>query len=243
VDWAEYDHVIVRSIWDYHLHYPRFLEWLDALDQCGVAVSNATALLRWNASKTYLLEIEAAGAAIVPTRINPANLADVLEETGWRDIVIKPVVGASGFETWTCAAPAGPADEQRYAAQRRERDMLVQQFVPGVRLGERSYVFIDGQYSHAVMKHAAPGEFRVHVEHGGTVAPYSASPAEIEWAREVVRCAPFADWLYARVDAIDSGDALLVMELEMLDPELFFSYDRAAAHTIADAILADRTAP
>jgi glutathione synthase/RimK-type ligase-like ATP-grasp enzyme len=237
-DWSIYDVVIVRSIWDYHLKYAQYLAWLDLLERKNIRVLNDPSLQRWNASKTYLLELQTQGVSVVPTSLNPDTLSGVSNSMGWDGIVVKPVVGASGYETWTSSAPISAADEARYTQQRSERDMLVQQFIPGVRDGEKSYVFINGEYTHAVMKRAAPGEFRVHIEHGGSVFPYQPPSTEIEWACDVVRAAPSNDWLYARVDAVDNGKELLVMELEMLDPELFFTHNSGAAHGIANRILA-----
>jgi hypothetical protein len=66
-DWGASDAVLVRSTWDYHLKLPQFLEWTNALERLGVPLVNPAALLRWNARKDYLRQLEAAGLAVVPT--------------------------------------------------------------------------------------------------------------------------------------------------------------------------------
>lgn len=237
VDWRTYDLVIIRSVWDYHLAYPRFLQWLDELDAAGVRVHNSTAVARWNSDKRYMLELAERGVRVTPTRLvergAPGTLHDVLAATGWPQAVIKPAVSSSGYETWFMFAPADAAHETRFAEQLERMDMLVQEFAPGVQAGELSFVFLGGQYSHTVLKRAAGSEFRVQVEHGGTVEAITPPAAQIDWARSVVDVIT-EPCTYARVDAVAAGVGLMLMELELLEPELFFKYDpQAAARMLA----------
>jgi hypothetical protein len=116
-------------------------------------------------------------------------------------------------------------------------DVLVQQFASGVQAGELSLVFLHGRYSHSVLKRAAGSEFRVHVEHGGTVESYAAAPAQIAWAESVLG-AVAEPWTYARVDAVSDAAGPLLMELELLDPELFFKYQPAAAALLIEGLVA-----
>ncbi|MGQ0562928.1 MAG: ATP-grasp domain-containing protein [Gemmatimonadota bacterium] len=231
-DWTRYDAVVTRSIWDYHLKYAHFLAWLDALEAGGARVYNPPALERWNSDKHYMLELERRGVHITPTRIvergGARTLADIMAETGWQRVVVKPTVASTGFATWQVNAPAPVAAEQRFAAQVAAMSVLVQQFVTGVAAGERSFVFIGGEFTHCVLKKAAGEELRVHIEWGGTVERIDAPADQIAWAQSVV-AAVDQPWLYARVDAVaDRQGRLVLMELEMLEPELFFAYNPAA---------------
>lgn len=231
-DWSAYDVVVTRSIWDYHEHYPRFLAWLDALDASGACLYNPTALERWNSDKHYMVDLERRGVRITPTRVVDRgagrSLASIVEETGWRRVVVKPTVGSTGYETWQTDAPIGAEDEARFARQTAAMDVLVQEFVTGVKHGERSFVFIGGEYMHTVLKKAAGEEFRVHIEWGGTVERIQPPEEQVAWARNVI-AAVDQPWMYGRVDAVanDAGE-LVLMELEMLEPELFFAYNAEA---------------
>lgn len=237
--WESYDVVVIRSIWDYHLKYDQFLKWLAHLDQAGARVINSTDVLRWNADKHYMLDLESRGVTITPTRAvtrrDDVRLKHVLDETGWQHVVIKPTVSSTGYETWFVSAPVNAKQEAQFLEQRRKMDVLVQQFAEGVRDGEISFVFLAGVYSHAVLKRAAGDEFRIHAEHGGTVELYVPRPAEVEWAERVMQQVT-EPWSYARVDAVRGGDGMLLMELELLDPELFFQYEPAAAQLMIAAI-------
>lgn len=231
VDWRSYDVVLTRSIWDYHLKHARFLEWLDQLDASGARVYNPTALMRWNSDKHYMLDLADRGVRVTPTRVlhrgQPATLAEVAAEAGWQRVVVKPTVASTGWETWQADAPFTAEHEAQFERQKEAMNLLVQEFVEGVRNGERSFVFIGGEYSHCVLKRAAGDEFRVHIEWGGTVERIEPPREQIDWAEGVV-AAVREPWMYARVDAVAGADGLVVMELEMLDPELFFAYDATA---------------
>ena len=238
-DWRAFDVIVLRSVWDYHLKYARFLDWLNELDRAGVPVFNPTDVVRWNADKRYMLELEQRGVRITPTVLASAaegeTLAAIAERTGWRHLVVKPTVASTGYETWMLDAPVTAPAEARFQAQRARMDVLVQEFASGVHQGELSLVFLNGTYSHAVVKRAAGDEFRVHIEHGGTVAAETPTTAEIEWASSVLAAAG-QPWVYARVDAVRDAAGPMVMELELLDPELFFHYDEAAAGRLIAAI-------
>jgi glutathione synthase/RimK-type ligase-like ATP-grasp enzyme len=238
-DWDRFDAVLIRSVWDYHLKFPRFLEWLDILEATGVRVQNTVDVVRWNADKKYMLELERRGVRITPTRVvradDDVSLERVMRDAGWREAVVKPAVSSTGYETWFVTAPCSANDEARFAKQRAAMDVLVQEFASGVRTGEMSFVFLSGQYSHCVLKRAAGTEFRIHVEHGGSVESYQPAPVEIKWA-ESVMASVSEPWTYARVDAVNNPGGLLLMELELLDPELFFKYRPASATLLITAL-------
>jgi glutathione synthase/RimK-type ligase-like ATP-grasp enzyme len=238
-DWRAFDVIVLRSIWDYHLKYPRFLQWLDELDATGVPVFNPTDVVRWNADKRYMLELESRGIRITPTRLATADhrssLESIAAETGWQHLVIKPTVASTGYETWMTDAPVDATAEQRFRDQTARMDVLVQEFARGVHAGEMSLVFLNGSYSHSVLKRAAGDEFRVHIEHGGTVETVMPSAEQIAWAQSVIDAIP-QSWVYARVDAVNDEAGPMVMELELLDPELFFHYETHAADRLIAAI-------
>ena len=119
-------------------------------------------------------------------------------------------------------------------------DVLVQPFADEVpRDGEYSFTFIDGAFSHATIKRATAGEFRVQTEHGGRVDRVEASESLVAQAARVLGVLPEMP-LYARVDGIARGDAFLLMELELIEPNLFLEYEDGAA---APHGASDRRAP
>lgn len=93
-----------------------------------------------------------------------------------------------------------------------------------------------GKFTHAILKKAKPGEFRVQDDFGGSVHNYEASQEEIKFAEEVVKgCDPLPD--YARVDVMwNNNDELAVSEVELIEPELWFRECDFAAGMLAKNI-------
>lgn len=238
--WDAHAAVVIRSCWDYHLQTRAFERWLDRLERSGARVFNGVPTIRWNMRKTYLRDLEAAGVVVAPTYWVPmgsaATLAEIGAATGWTTMVVKPTVSSTGWETWLVER-AGPADEARFARQVREREMMVQRFLPGIAEGEVSLVFLGGAFSHAVRKRAAPGEFRIHEEYGGTVEREEPGAALVRDAARALAAAPAGEPpLYARVDGVVADGTLTVTELELIEPKLYFGWSEGAAETMAKAI-------
>ena len=242
--WEEYDAVIVRSCWDYFHRPAEFHRWLDELDARRARVLNATTTLRWNADKAYLRDLEARGVPVIPTqwigRETLSSLDDVRRRTGWSELVVKPAVSGGAHRTWR-ASPGDLADEERLSAMAGDGTVLIQPLVDQIeREGEWSLIFFDGGFSHAVIKRPRSGDFRVQTEHGGTVEPIVPSASVIADAARALDAARVAGEapLYARVDGCVVDGTLMLMELELLEPELFLRTDPAAAHRLAEALLA-----
>ena len=249
------DAVVIRSCWDYHLHLDAFLRWIDGLKAAGAMVLNPPALIAWNARKRYLLDLASAGASTgVPTIIlTPSEadrvatvLRDLLEHDGarWAEVVAKPEVSASAHRTARLRPLAKSADLVALEQLVRDGETLLQPYLPEIaELGEWSLVFFAGEFSHAVLKRPAAGDFRVQAEHGGSTEAMLPSDRLLAYAGSVLRTAAsrvglgVAQVTYVRVDAIDT-DPPKLMEIELIEPGLFLDRHEAAAERFAAAILA-----
>src|SRR5258706_7374133 len=173
VKWAKFDAIIVRSTWDYHLRPADFVSWLDSLERGAFPVWNPVKTLRWNMDKHYLLDIEKNGTAIPRTMFlemgQPFDPARVRSFLGTDEVVVKPVISASAWNTWHCSLKnLSNADAKRLQTLHEQSAMMVQEFMPEVaEEGEWSLIFFGGQFSHAVKKYPATGDFRVQEALGG----------------------------------------------------------------------------
>lgn len=234
VDWTGFDAVLIRTTWDYFQRYAEFQAWLDRLP---VPTLNPSPTLRWNADKRYLFELEARGVPIIPMRVTPGlSLNATLDELAGRDVVVKPAV--SGGAWHTVRGVVGTPDFARAIAQLPPGlDYLVQDFVPEVaRDGEWSLLFFDGRFSHAVLKRAARGDYRVQSQHGGTVEAIEPDDATLASARRVLAAAAalgHGDTAYARVDGVVMEGRFRLMELEVIEPALFLADRPEAAERFA----------
>jgi hypothetical protein len=116
-------------------------------------------------------------------------------------------------------------------------DVLVQRFLPEVQgEGEWSFVFFAGEFSHAVLKRPALGDFRVQEELGGSVVAAGPAPSLVRDAERFASHVP-GPWAYARIDGVVADGKLTLMEIELIEPQLFLSRHPMAAVRMADAVL------
>jgi hypothetical protein len=241
VDWNAFDRVVIRSCWDYHVQARRFLDWVGRCEATGVALWNPPATIRGNVHKSYLERLARAGARVTPTRVLASGMAvrlgDVLAAEGWRRAVVKPAISASAFGTFAVEATTAAAHQRELDDLLVHGDVLVQPFVDEVvDQGEWSLIFFAGGYSHAVLKRARTGDFRIQTEFGGSALAAEPPARLLSDAEQLLL--PLSDpWLYARVDGVEAGGRLLLMELELIEPMLFFAGQPAAAARFACAIL------
>ncbi len=230
------DLAVIRSTWDYT---DRVGEFLDAVDRIGQAMPlwNPADTVRWNTDKSYLLELADAGAPVPPALILGGNEdLDIAEVAGRLDaveLVVKPLIGAGGYDTVRIRTGAGTIRSVSAVSG----DIIVQRFVPEIATaGEWSLIFFGDSFSHAVLKRPGGGEFRVQERHGGDVVP-AAAPVDLLKAAERVLAMVKHPWLYARVDGTWADGRFQLMELELIEPELFFRFSPDAADRFAAMIV------
>lgn len=236
--WAEFEAVIIRSTWDYPPNLEAFLERLADIDS-QTLLMNPLDLVRWNADKRYLTELERRNVSTVPTRwpesiSSEEPLAMALTEFDCDELVVKPVVGASAVDTFRWRRGSS-VDEIKESFG--TRPAMVQPFLRSiVEKGEASAFFFNGILSHAVRKIPKPGDFRVQEEYGGDIVASSLSEQEFRLAAKAMAALPTVP-LYARVDMVGLPDGnLALIELELIEPSLYLRTDREAPSRFADAI-------
>lgn len=240
-DFTGFDAVVLRSNWEYHLHPDRFRAWLDALERAGPRIWNPPDLVRWNLSKRYLIALQAAAVPVIATVLldvgdSPDGLEALMARHGWPRAVIKPEFGASAHDTrLVTAATAREVAAELSGAVRGP--VLIQPFVEEIQThGEWSLIFIDSDFTHAVLKRPAAGDFRVQPRLGGTVES-ADPPDDVLAAARIAMAALPRPSLYARIDGVETGDGFRVMEVEVNEPGLFFTHAPHAGERLAVAIL------
>jgi glutathione synthase/RimK-type ligase-like ATP-grasp enzyme len=235
VDWAGARGCVLRSTWDYHERAEEFLRWAASVATM-TPLWNPLPVVRWNSHKGYLVELASRGVPVVPTRLLRRGSSVVLSEVAehWEDVVIKPAISAGSFLTIRVARAAFPRGQAHLDAQLPLRDMMVQPYFPSVEThGERAVVWIDGTFTHEIVKHP---RFSGQPEKVSPAAPVAA--AELTVAEAVMAAVPLSDpLLYARVDlARDPTGSPHLMELELIEPSLYLAERPTAAARLAAAI-------
>lgn len=234
VDWDRYDLVVLRSTWDYAARRTAFLAWAR-----GVArLANPYRVVEYSSDKHYLADLERRGPRVVESTFldvgAPVRFPDV-------DFVVKPCVGAGSIDVERYR----PDERGRAAAHVARlhdsgRDVLVQPYVDSVDVvGERALVFVDGSFSHAMTKGAmlnvAP-DLRTMLYRRQQMSRVDPEPDAVSFAEAVLAASGFEDLLYARVDVVRTPAGWAVLELELVEPALFLSFEPGAARRLAEAV-------
>ncbi len=230
------DLCVIRNTWDYYLHPEAFLAWAEAMASRSVLL-NPIALLRWNHHKGYLLELAAKRLPVVPTILakhgRDMNVAALSAAAAWGDVVVKPAISAGAYRTGRYRGE-DPAAQIHLQGLLQEGDALLQPYLSSVETyGERSFLFIGGELTHAVKRTQALTE-GVGIER--TMERVIPTEEERRIACEVMAALPVAP-TYGRVDlAPDAQGRPLVMEVEVMEPRLFLQECPEALEKFADLL-------
>jgi glutathione synthase/RimK-type ligase-like ATP-grasp enzyme len=241
-DWASFDLAVLRSTWDYSWRAAEFVAWAH---RCGTLtrLANPPEVVRWNTDKRYLGDLAAAGVPVVPTRyLAPGDAPDL---PGEGEYVVKPTSGA-GARFAARYTPAEHATAVRHLQRLHAEGFtaMVQPYMKGIdAAGERALQFFGGRLLHASRKRAVltpgtPYDERKAAHPG--LEPWSPTPAELAVAERALAAVPGTpELLYARVDLVDGEDGEpRVMELELVEPNLFLDLHPGSVTGVVEAVLA-----
>lgn len=233
------DLVLLGSAWDYTDHAAAFLDRLEALEAAAVQVCNPASMVRWNADKRYLHTLARAGAPSIPTlwHDNPCetDIRAAFDQLDCDRLVVKRRVGAGALGQFSFVR-----DDPALAGWSMGQAAMIQPFLPAIMdEGELSLIFVDGHFSHALMKRAAPGDYRIQSLYGGIEVPVSPAAADRSRAEAVMAMLPFDQPpLYARIDMVRGRDGeLALIEAELIEPYLYPEQDALFGKRLADAVL------
>ncbi len=235
-DFNAFDFIIIRSCWDYHIQPKKFIKWLEYLAANNIKVLNTVEQILDNINKEYLKALAQKGIPIVPTiwMQNPTSQAikKHMTENRWTKAVLKPTVSASAFETYLF----DQHDDLSFLKTVKSSNFMLQPFLEEIKApGEYSLIFFNKNYSHVVIKKPGENDFRVQQELGGSTQSISIGNQYIRQAQNIVDQLP-DPVLYARVDGVIRNDQFTLMELELIEPELYLSKEKHITN-FANAIL------
>lgn len=231
VDWKQYQCIILKSPWDYVEKMELFDAWLKKIASLNILLLNPADIVRWNSDKHYLKDIAAAGLKVLPTEFleagetfDPQKYFVAFKTT---KLVVKPCVSGASKNTFVVTRDStGKIDTINKLLE--QEAMMVQPFMPQINEeGEWSFLFFNGEFSHALLKTPASGDFRCQQQFGGAVQRKDPDEKQLKSARQYVD--EFAKGcLYARIDGLMIEGEFYLMELELIDPYLFLDVDQAS---------------
>jgi len=234
VDWESYDLVVVRSTWGYAEKYEEFLAWAHA----RANLINPYDVIEYSSDKHYLGDLASQGFAVIDT-----SYCEVGETPVFPDgvVVVKPAVGAGSIDAARFDAHEHDAAAQHVADLHASgRCAVIQPYVASIDVhGETALIFFDGQFSHAMTKrphlNVAPedrdGDFRSR-----QMSLAAAMPDAIDVATNLLT-GRFSNLAYGRVDVVSTPEGWQLMELELVEPALYLTYDERAASRAVTGIV------
>lgn len=239
-DWASTEAVLFRATWDYFHRFSEFKPWLDHVVK-QTKLINSHALIKWSMDKHYLADLARQGINIPPTQFieqgESINLQQAMLAQGWTEAILKPAIAGGARHTYRLNQANVASHQALFEDLISNEAMLLQAFQQAILTrGEVSYILFGGRYSHAVLKKAKAGDFRVQDDFGGTVHPYQATAEERAFVERALDCCPQLPF-YARVDVMwDNHQKLCLSELELIEPELWFRKHEPAASQLAELV-------
>lgn len=240
-DWNDARFLLFRTTWDYFYKWTEFSNWVEETKKKSLFI-NPISTIKWNLDKHYLLEMQESGVNIAPTKIikkwSNEKLEQVFDNAGMKELVLKPLVSGGGRHTYRIDKSNISQYESVFRSLIKDEDMMIQEFQNNVPIeGEISLMFFGGRYSHAILKKAKNGDFRVQDDFGGTVHDHVASTEEIEFSTYAIKQVDPIP-VYGRVDIFrDNNNDLALAELELIEPELWFRNHPPAADMLAEEIV------
>ncbi|MBC6109524.1 RimK family alpha-L-glutamate ligase [Pedobacter fastidiosus] len=229
VNWENYQLAILKSPWDYFDLIGDFYNWLNFLEEKKIKLLNPIDVVKWNADKHYLNDIQSAGLKVTPSffisKADQIDLADYFIKFDTKKLIVKPCVSGGAKNTFKVTSENVAEINSKLAMLIKDEDFIVQPFLDEIpESGEWSFIFFNGEFSHALLKKTKTGDFRVQHTFGGTIYPQNPGRKLIDTAKEYVDL--FAKGcLYARVDGVMVNNEFTLMELELIEPFLFLNTD------------------
>jgi glutathione synthase/RimK-type ligase-like ATP-grasp enzyme len=232
-NWDVFDLVIIRSTWDYYLKPEKFRAWVNHFINSKTRLLNAPETVLKNSHKFYLKELTDNGVPIIPTIFSSEKI-DIQTLKTWQKVVVKPAVSAGSHETEIFET--SDLTQETLDRKIENGDWLIQPFLEEIReAGEISMLFFGGTYSHAIQKVPKSGDFRVQKQFGAQYLNFKPSDELISIAKNIVEIAG-KESIYARVDGVMTQKGFLLMEVEMIEPDLFFEYATDGPRRFVEAI-------
>lgn len=240
INWLDFDYLIFRNTWDYYEKQLEFDNWLFEIEKLGIKTLNSIEIINQNKHKFYLKDIEKKGIKIIPTvfidKTQNLNLRNIIPKN-WSKAVIKPAYSGGSYQTKLFDISEIENINNQYLSIAAEKELLLQEFIPEIKtLGETSFIFFNKKFSHAVNKKLVNDDFRIQEQFGGIYTLINEYPEIVNKAQKIVNT--FSEkLLYARVDGIIIENELHLMEIECLEPDLYFNLAENSINRFADAII------
>lgn len=231
--------IVFRTVWNYYKNAEQFVRLLDLLEASGVPAVNPLDIIRWNMEKSYLKKLMDEGYDVIPTVFSngdPQKTFEAAQQQNWEKMVLKPMISGGSYHTYVLKK----GDEAQYQQYIQEhfvnRPFMLQEFIPGITEGEISTITFSNGYTYSVTKVPKAGDYRVQFNYGGQYRAHE-TPAEIKRIAEKIFDRQERRTLYQRLDGVWHNGKFLIMEVELLEPDLYLNLSEEALQAFTESVL------
>jgi len=231
-----FDLVLVRTIWDYYKKVDKFMKFLNLLEESRVRVLNPIDIVRWNMDKKYLQELQNEGFDIIPTIFNfgdPGSFDEAVDR-GWKKMILKPMISAGSYHTFVLEEGERLLFDELLDKHYKNRPFMLQEFIPEISEGEISTITLTNpdnaeveDFSYSVTKVPKKGDYRVQFNFGGVYSVGDVNP-KIKSISERITSRFGNSLLYQRLDGLWRDGKFLIMEIELIEPDIYLNHSHEA---------------
>ncbi len=248
INWGQYDIVIIRSTWDYQARLEKFLFVLKEIDNSSATLINPLDIVKWNIDKKYLIELKNKGIDIVPSIYQDNFFSESIflafDHFQCKQLIIKPTIGANADNIFLFNSDTYQYIEDELMKKFKSRSFIIQPFIKSIcSTGEYSLIYFGRKHSHTILKKPKDGDFRSQEEHGGIISLVNNTPIDIKHIADKTISKIKKGFFYARIDVLYCTDKPVIMELELIEPSLYFNLDSSSSKRFAtelDKIFGDK---
>lgn len=196
---------IIRSVWGYHNNSEKFI---DSIKDSNLI--NPLSIILDNMDKKKQIEIlKENNIDIIDTKF----ISDISKLTSINDkVVVKPVISAGGNNTYIIN---GLEDLKKCNGI---TNLMVQPYLEGIENGEISVIVIGKEILYGILRY--PGVFTQYQKEK-YIPINELDSSIINTSNKIINIDKYNDCAIMRIDFVKEKDKYLVMEVEMVDPDLF----------------------
>lgn len=196
---------IIRSVWGYHHNVERFLKFINN----NKTINNKDIIIN-NINKKKQYQILKENDITVIDTIFLDNIKDY--KYNGKKLVIKPVISASGDNTFIISN-VNDLDNVKELT-----NIMIQPFISSVTAGEISIIVIDKKIKYGIKRF--PGVFTKYKKEE-YMSINNLDKSIIDTANNIILIKEYKEALFMRIDFIFDNNCYKVMEVELVDPNLF----------------------
>lgn len=206
--------IIIRSVWGYHRKSETFFEKLKAYQNQGGIIINDLKIMKFINSKYNQYTL--CSKLSIPY-VETQKLKDLKNNFNF-PIVVKPTISASGENTHKVdsALELDNIVENDTINCEKNNFYIVQPYIKGIEFGEKSYIFIDGEFKYAVNRFPGVliGQKKIEM-----LKPKDVDTRVLSYGKII--CDNFKSLAFLRLDVVYQNGIPNIMEIEAIDPDLF----------------------